>query len=1261
MVNGWRVAAADIANWAETSPREAQENLPLLVQKLVFASVNPHSLRIPTGDSVINRGWDGILNVESGNAYVPNGISAWELSTGKDVQGKAELDYGKRLTNPLGIDKNNSTFVFVTCRKWLNSDSWVVSKKLHRQWADVKVLDAENLDSWLKLCPSVHRWFAVLIGKLPQGAWTIEQGWGSWSCGTKPAGSADLVIAGRFNAEQKLAELLNRDPSDIVVAAEWGEEAYAFVLSVVGKHAKFSSRLLVVKDEKEWDSIIDTHSSLILIPQIDNLTSVGYAVKRGHWIILPVSSSKLTAPPQISLGKPDRNQQINALVAMGISKKKAEKIVYASRGYLSVIRRHPVLVSGSYQRPSWSMPENTQFSIPALFAGSWMTDNENDRAILAALANLSYDGLENALHMWVLTGDPLAERIGNMWRIVSYRDAWSLLCPYVTSALFERFCKASADVLNEPDPRFELPLEDRWMANAYGKVTNHSTSLRHGISTMLALLGARGDIDCKVKSAYSVQDRISSSVRQVLRKDMSEKAWYSISQEIAMLAEAAPDVFIDTVESDLKKDKPPIMSLFVDEGTMGGCPHAELLRALELTSWNLDYLSRIVGILSKLARLDPGSRYMNRPFNSLKAIFQGCLPQTKAPLDDRIRIIDRLIGVEPEVGWKLLVGLIPEIGVLSEIQKPRFREWAKGWKKGVTQKDYEKHIVIISERLLSHAIEGPLSRWIDLTKELPNLPQVVLDKTLAELKEKGTTFPEPVKDQICTELRTLITRHREFSNATWALPKVCVDQLEELYQRLLSNDLLDKSIYLFNSYIPDLIHARPDLDYTLKIQMSEKERIAALELIWTNLGFQGIQQLALKVKLPQILGNSVGNCSFGDHIERQVLSWLDNGNNSLVQTAMGYVNARYTEKNEWGISARTQYGNNWSDKTWSTFCLSLPLTRFLLELLETLNQNVQTSFWESISNYYLREQDAECVNVVLGRLLSKNRPFAAINAADLYLHNPALKKPLSHDLLGRALELALIKPSDLLIAGPTTGYQMSEILKELQLVPDFDENRLARIEWMYLPLMRSWDIQPVKLVDRLTKDPEFFVEIICLMYHGKPPIEGEFPNFSPELKKQLSLGSWHLLKLLERLPSQISPGEIDSQKLQEWVEAARAGCKQKNRQEVGDAYIGDMLSHSPTGKDGIWPHEAIRAIIESVDSKELEEGVETGRENQRGVVARAFGEGGKQEREIAETYERDARRIKYDWPRTALMLFRIAEDYKRLAIFWDKKDGIISN
>jgi hypothetical protein len=41
MSTGWHVTAGDIVKWTETDSRQAQETLPLLVKRLVFASVSP--------------------------------------------------------------------------------------------------------------------------------------------------------------------------------------------------------------------------------------------------------------------------------------------------------------------------------------------------------------------------------------------------------------------------------------------------------------------------------------------------------------------------------------------------------------------------------------------------------------------------------------------------------------------------------------------------------------------------------------------------------------------------------------------------------------------------------------------------------------------------------------------------------------------------------------------------------------------------------------------------------------------------------------------------------------------------------------------------------------------------------------------------------------------------------------------------------------------------------------------------------------------
>ena len=96
---------------------------------------------------------------------------------------------------------------------------------------------------------------------------------------------------------------------------------------------------------------------------------------------------------------------------------------------------------------------------------------------------------------------------------------------------------------------------------------------------------------------------------------------------------------------------------------------------------------------------------------------------------------------------------------------------------------------------------------------------------------------------------------------------------------------------------------------------------------------------------------------------------------------------------------------------------------------------------------------------------------------------------------------------------------------------------------------------------------------------------------------------------------------------------------------ICDEQVGRILSYAPCGEDGIWPHEAVREVIEKFESRDLERGIEIGVYNQRGVVVKSLDEGGEQERKLAEKYGQFADALKLKWCRTANMLRRIAQIY----------------
>ena len=119
--------AIDLEMWADFL--DARSMLPQVVRRLIHATVESLlRIEMPAGEGVQRPGWDGIVETASGNAFVPSGISGWEIGVEKSSRKKAEEDFKNRVKNSRGLDTHQISFIFVTPRKWTNKDGWCAEK-----------------------------------------------------------------------------------------------------------------------------------------------------------------------------------------------------------------------------------------------------------------------------------------------------------------------------------------------------------------------------------------------------------------------------------------------------------------------------------------------------------------------------------------------------------------------------------------------------------------------------------------------------------------------------------------------------------------------------------------------------------------------------------------------------------------------------------------------------------------------------------------------------------------------------------------------------------------------------------------------------------------------------------------------------------------------------------------------------------------------------------------------------------------------------
>ena len=204
-----------------------------------------------------------------------------------------------------------------------------------------------------------------------------------------------------------------------------------------------------------------------------------------------------------------------------------------------------------------------------------------------------------------------------------------------------------------------MPLEERWTAALHGKMLVHSTDLRTGLARTLALFGARGD-DVRLDSGRTARLWAEVATGQLLFRanaDTTGQLWHSLQDVAPLLAESAPDVFLRALREACTGEEPTARSFFQDSKETSGLgissPHTGFLWALEGLAWSPTYLALVVDVLALLSELDPGGRLSNRPMASLEAIFRPWLPETKADLETRMRILVGLSERHPEIAWDL--------------------------------------------------------------------------------------------------------------------------------------------------------------------------------------------------------------------------------------------------------------------------------------------------------------------------------------------------------------------------------------------------------------------------------------------------------------------------------------------------------------------------------------------------------------------------------------------------------------------------------
>jgi hypothetical protein len=406
-------------------------------------------------------------------------------------------------------------------------------------------------------------------------------------------------------------------------------------------------------------------------------------------------------------------------------------------------------------------------------------------------------------------------------------------------------------------------------------------------------------------------------------------------------------------------------------------------------------------------------------------------------------------------------------------------------------------------------------------------------------------------------------------------------------------------------------------------------------------GLSIVFDFATLVQRPGDVGVSLGKLELTNGEENRLLhTHLAAPTAEHAELARGFVFGRVKVTGiPWALTKLLEESKNWSPAQQAQFLICLPFGPEMWQLVESFGAETDRAYWRLINIYAVGGDNLE---FGVRKLLTYDRPHAAVELLSLHVRRD---RDVPATLITEALERMVQRTAEADVPRRSLSHDVSRLLNAIAASGTIDESRIAQLEWIFLPILGSFERQPEILHRELARSPEFFVELVGLCFRP----EGEEPREITDDDRARGRHAYNLLQSWRTIPGTDDNGNVNYQVFKEWVLKARGLLSDAHQLGVGDEVLGQVLSSSPSNEDRSWPHDAVCASIEDCASAELENGFEVGVYNSRGIVTKRPSDGGALEREIAERYQGYADDTRERWPRTSAMLRRIAEQYRREA------------
>lgn len=835
--------------------------------------------------------------------------------------------------------------------------------------------------------------------------------------------------------------------------------------------------------------------------------------------------------------------------------------------------------------------------------GGFDYSNDNDLSVIEDIFGQSRSDILEIVQAISSTDDGIIALNNTTWSIRSPKETLSSLTSFIYDNHIESIGKSYVTVLGEIDPALDLSVHDRHMASFYNKSYSYSATLRSGLAEGMAILAINHQKfnNC---SLSKISNMAISLVESLLSDSKNYAVWSSLSDNMEAIAWTAPKKFLSTIEyvADITFDETPLKALATDSSTdtfFGKDYFSGLRRALLSLAKDSSYFVRATISLASLAYYEIGETVSSkRSLESVVEIILPWYPKTQASVSARYTAIDKILKNNRGHGRFIIKKLLP--GVTQTTSGDDVLPWLidpsdDTKEKHVTRQEVYEQSSYYSTLFIENS--DSIEEIIDIIEVIDHLTDDAMDDFTKKIDSTTSVFNSAdrlaVWNALLQQSRHLNRKRgkKRSSLSNWA------EITQSLADKIAPEDILDKNIYLFNSYDHDLIDSENWETGEKKIRARRQE---ALIQIINSKGMSGLKLLIESAKLPHIIGQTLGSIN-EDTLSVNVLPELIKYEGPYEAFYRTYIYIRGVDHKD-DIKSWTKKMNfgKWLDEEKIKFILSLPLVQSSWSLFEHENPTIEKEYWSRVSDFVSISQTGYS-SYAVGELLKADRPLAALECiywSSFAANNKDLAK-IDKDQILDAL-LSSMNTDENVIEYNRLNHEVGTIFKYLHESIDISNTDLWKAEWAYLGIFtKQGSLIPKALIRHVIDSPDFFCELVQMGYKSSTSKE-ESPKEIPESIQR------NLLRLLSFNDFPIAlgvskDGVFNENQLNDWISRAEDLCRKTGHLEVARSIIGGYLVNAPADADGTWIDKAVLRVLDREDAREMREGYNTGIYNSRGI------------------------------------------------------------